>query len=618
MWSDNETNKDFLNFRTIADTAAEIIFRTNGKPLSMGISGGWGVGKSSMVKLIRESLHAKFGEKFVFVDFNAWLYQGYDDAKAALMEVIGDKLVEHSKEKKAFYEDALEFVRRINFFRAAGLTARVAAAIKTVGVSEVAIRGAMSALKAEDGLSEVEDVAKKIEAGEQTVKEESKGLLKARKIETPPKEIHDLRDHFAKLLVKMDVTLVVFVDDLDRCLPDTTISTLEAMRLFLFMDRTAFVIAADEKMIRQAVRAHFKDTVLDDDLVTNYFDKLIQIPIRVPPLGTQEVRAYLFLLFIENSLLLEEGKNAARLAICKQLGESWQGKRVDRTFVQSLIENCPPELISQFELADRISPIMTSAQQIRGNPRLIKRFLNTLNIRLLTAKAQQVTVDEAALTKMLLFERCGNELAYVNLLRAVNEDGEGKPGFLKAWEISSAKGEEIKDLSSEWNSDFAKEWLALSPQLHDLDLRSVAYVSREHLPIINRADQLSADGTAAFEALMVLKNKAAAQQVARLKSLGSRDLGIIMDRLLVKAKTVEQWGVPNILHSCLAVVDADATLGSSLSRFLNQIPAANIKASIVPLLKPQPWSQDLFAAWSTNVAIHSSVKNAIKTEQTGK
>lgn len=86
MWSDNETSTDFLNFRTVADTAAEMIYRAGGKPLSMGISGGWGVGKSSMVKLIRESLAERFGEKFVFVEYNAWLYQGYDDAKAALLD----------------------------------------------------------------------------------------------------------------------------------------------------------------------------------------------------------------------------------------------------------------------------------------------------------------------------------------------------------------------------------------------------------------------------------------------------------------------------------------------------------------------------------------------------
>ena len=90
--------------------------------------------------------------------------------------------------------------------------------------------------------------------------------------ETPPQAIHAFREHFKKILKELDVTLVVFVDDLDRCLPPTVIGTLEAMRLFLFMDRTAFVIAADDKMIKEAVRIHFKEARLDDDLVVSYFD----------------------------------------------------------------------------------------------------------------------------------------------------------------------------------------------------------------------------------------------------------------------------------------------------------------------------------------------------------
>ena len=43
--------------------------------------------------------------------------------------------------------------------------------------------------------------------------------------------------------------LVVLIDDLDRCLPDTAIDTLEAVRLFVFTSRTAFVVATDEAMI---------------------------------------------------------------------------------------------------------------------------------------------------------------------------------------------------------------------------------------------------------------------------------------------------------------------------------------------------------------------------------
>ena len=116
-------------------------------------------------------------------------------------------------------------------------------------------------------------------AGE--VKKQRRGCSATKKKISPPKEIHALRESFEKTLEAMGVTLVVLIDDLDRCLPETTISTLEAIRLFLFLKNTAFVIAADDAMIKHAVRRHFQDVT--DDLVINYFDKLIQLPIRVPP-----------------------------------------------------------------------------------------------------------------------------------------------------------------------------------------------------------------------------------------------------------------------------------------------------------------------------------------------
>ncbi len=57
-----------------------------------------------------------------------------------------------------------------------------------------------------------------------------------------------------KLIEKADIErLIVLVDDLDRCLPETAIETLEAIRLFVMLPRTAFVIGADEAMIRYAV-----------------------------------------------------------------------------------------------------------------------------------------------------------------------------------------------------------------------------------------------------------------------------------------------------------------------------------------------------------------------------
>lgn len=75
-------------------------------------------------------------------------------------------------------------------------------------------------------------------------------------------EFTEFHKYFKELLEKANIKiLVVLIDDLDRCLPDVAINTLEAVRLFMFTGETAFVVAADESMIRYAVKKHFPDVV---------------------------------------------------------------------------------------------------------------------------------------------------------------------------------------------------------------------------------------------------------------------------------------------------------------------------------------------------------------------
>ena len=611
MWSDNETSRDFLNFRAVADTAAEIIVQAAGRPISIGITGGWGVGKSSMIRLVETALKDRSDEKFLFVQFNAWLYQGYDDARAALVEIIARTLVERANKTGTAVENATALLERVNWLRAAALSAGSIAAL-ALGLPPTGLLGEL--WRAGKGLADGDISGKDIEDAEAAGMKASGAagsLLKAKKADTPPKQIQNLRDHFAATLAEMDITLVVFVDDLDRCLPQTAIATLEAIRLFLFLDRTAFVIAADDKMIREAVRAHFKDVRLDDELVTNYFDKLIQVPIRVPPLGTQDVRAYLLLLFIENSSLDQAQKDAVRQSVCKQLGETWQGKRVDHAFVATLFKESPPELDRQLALADRLAHVMTTARQIAGNPRLIKRFLNTLSIRSAIARSQGVSVDEAALAKMLLFERCGSADGYAKLVKEVNESEDGKPAFLKSWEEAASKGQEPGDLSPEWNNPFAKSWLALPPLFSDFDLRPIVYVSREHLPIITAADQLSSNAAELLRALLEVRTSVTTTLVPKLKQCQRQELNIMMDRLLIRAKQTQEWGTPQILFGCLTLIEAEPELGRVLGGFLRDLPVQQIKASIVPLLRDKPWASEVLAYWKSQSGMDGTVKRAI-------
>jgi predicted KAP-like P-loop ATPase len=248
--ADIETSQDFLNFRISAGLAAEMILDAKGKPLSIGISGGWGVGKSSMVKLIEEELLAAKSKKIVYLTFNAWLYQGHDDAKAALMEEISQKILDRAEHDKTFVVKAKELLARVQLFRLLRLGLEAVMTLKSGLPVSAITAGAETAFNhLLSGDISAEDVLK-VEEFAETHKDDTKGFLKPKeKPESPPQMIHAFRNHFESLLKDLDITLVVFVDDLDRCLPPTVIGTLEAMRLFLFMERTAFVIAADEKMI---------------------------------------------------------------------------------------------------------------------------------------------------------------------------------------------------------------------------------------------------------------------------------------------------------------------------------------------------------------------------------
>jgi predicted KAP-like P-loop ATPase len=622
MWSDNETERDFLNFSGVAETVAEIIVQAKGRPISIGVSGAWGIGKSSMIKLTRSAVAArndesgkKHSDKYVFVEFNAWLYQGYDDARAALMDVITEKLAEEAESRATALDKVASLAKRVKWLRVAKLATTSAASIY-FGIPPVGAVGEIFELgkKVVTGGfgKEATDAAKKA-AGE--VVKEGAELLKPKEETSPPKEIQALRDTLEQTLDELGITLVVLIDDLDRCLPETTISTLEAVRLFLFLKNTAFVIAADNDMIKHAVRKHFAG-VDNDMMVTNYFDKLIQVPIRVPQLGTQEVRAYMMMLFIDNSDLRDLDKERIRAAVIRQLKATWQGKRVDRAFVNSLGVKLPGPLIGQLDTAERLSSLMTTASGIVGNPRLIKRFLNALSIRMTISKAQFVDVDEAVLAKLLLFERIGDPRAYAELVKSVTTDAKGKPAFLKDWEEDAIAGRDL-GLKEPWNGDFVREWLALSPPLHDVDLRGALYVSREHAPLITPEDRLSSEA-AELLAGMLEHPEVSDSLKDRLARVPRAETTVMMDRLLEVARKEQEWGAPAILTACIVVAETDPAQGARLAAFLSQRPAPQIQPSIVPKIADRPWATSVIDTWNSSTEISRPVRNAInKTRGNG-
>lgn len=630
MWSDNETVRDLVNFSHVAEIAAERIVGAKGDPLSIGISGDWGVGKSSMMRLLRISLEGRTDLNVRFVEFNAWLYQNYDDARAALMEAITAAIVDHAVEHKATLSEktwarATKLLGRVKKLRVLGLVGTAALDFYTHGHATGLFAGGMAAIGGlTDGSVSTSDVDKAktvathaLKGGKELLAEKTADTVDAPEDESPRKAIQAFRDDLEASLSDMGITLVVLIDDLDRCLPKTAIATLEAMRLFLFLKHTAFVIAADEGMIRQAVRTHFEDVTLTDDLVTNYFDKLIQLPIRVPPLGTQEVRSYLMMLFVDaDPDLTAEQKDEIRTAVCKRLSETWKGGRVDKAFVTGEIPNCPPSLTNRLALAERIAPILTTSPSIRGNPRLIKRFLNTLTMRVSMARLQNVAVDEEVLVKLLLFERCGDKVAYAELLSSVNESEDGHAEILRDRE-ASARGEDgAPVLDKPWSDPFLSGWLALDPPLAGQDLRGALYVGRESHPIISRADELSSDAAAVLE--MLLRLTSASPTVdAEVSALSKQEIAKLTDKVLARARQETSWGVPGILNAMQSLAGASPAAAASIVAFFSEVPPPQVKPSIVPRLSTTSWGKQILAAFAGRSGISTPTQKAIAASSKG-
>ena len=616
MWHDVETTEDLLNFTVVADTAAQLVRESAGQPLSIGVSGSWGTGKSSLVKMIGDSLEKADGDdgnNYVFLEFNAWLYQGYDDARMALLQTVAEKLLAEAERRKSHVDKAGEFLKRVNWLRVGKLLAPTVSGALLGGVlcgPVGAVVGAVSGLCKAGEKPSLGDI-EKVKEAYAALQPEFAGLLKQKEDKSLPQEIQELRDSFDDLLASLDVTLVVLVDDLDRCLPDTAVSTLEAMRLLLFLPRTAFVIAADEQMIRGAVRAHFGNVDLSDELVTSYFDKLIQVPLRVPRLGVTEVKGYLVLLLAElaerRGDISAEARINAQATILDAVRQSWEGG-LSRKKMQEAYGGDADKLSVEIDLADQLAHVMVSAQGIDGNPRLIKRFLNNLMIRNTVAKAQGLSIVFDQLVKLQLFERCAPTSAFEYFVKHVAEQEDGKATFIAEAEKSLAKGDPPEMPDPSWDHPFISNWLKLNPRLGNVDLRPLLYLSRDRALALASFDELSSEGRAFLEGILVVETFMP-QLVDQLKDLGEAEAERILIRILRRARE-NQWDLAFLVQG-LHVPTAFPALGPAYVRILNEIPPSNRSAPLIPHLKDQEWANDLLEKWSTDGQSPPQVKNAI-------
>ena len=118
MWSDNETSEDLLGFKVHADLIKKVVLNEKLHPVSIGVFGDWGSGKSSIMRILEKEINQV--ENTVCLYFNGWVFEGYDDAKAALIEDILLKLKENKKVGSKIKDEVEHLIKSVNWLRAGG------------------------------------------------------------------------------------------------------------------------------------------------------------------------------------------------------------------------------------------------------------------------------------------------------------------------------------------------------------------------------------------------------------------------------------------------------------------------------------------------------------------
>lgn len=496
MWTDNETKTDLIGFRVHADLIRSVVTDENLLPVVLGVFGDWGGGKSSIMQMLQGDLdkeeNADTYADVVCLYFNGWMFEGYEDAKTALLTSILVQLGEHKRFGAKLKDNVVALLKRVKWMEGLKMGAKFGFKYG-VPLGITALSGgtipayllpflADLAGKKEDSPTDDEEKSDSDEVNWSKLIEEGKGnadLLEVRKF----------RDDFETMLAKTNIkSLVILIDDLDRCLPERIIETLEAIKLFVLVPRTAFVIGADPRIVRHAIGTRYVKQQIGEsessrseieDLTKDYLEKLIQIPYHLPRLSPSEVETYINLLACQK--FLDADRNEVVL-------KDWAEKRNANFYsayqigaIRSALDNgnLPIGLEHQLAWSNAIAQVV--AEGLKGNPRQVKRMLNALLLRKKLADVAKIEIRDEVLAKLMVLEY--SHLARFYELNDWQVREEGRPTRLKKLEEAALKGgnEEnaVDDKDPEWQKASLLKWLQMEPPLSDVDLRDYFWLARD-------------------------------------------------------------------------------------------------------------------------------------------
>ncbi len=481
VWSDNETSRDLIGFKVHADLIQEVVTDQLLLPVTLGVFADWGNGKTSIMQMLSAQLSEAPDVAVIY--FDAWLFEGYDDAKSALLSAILTQLSEHKNFPADLKSRAGKLIKKVNKMR-----------VLKMGWDNVALPAIMA--YATGGATAVPSLLGLLgslaggckSSGESDSKESIfslESINEAKPGDDIDPDVRTFRAEFGQLLKDSKFkSLVVMIDDLDRCSPERIVENLEAIKLFLNVKGSAFVIGADLRIVSHAISVRYGKIIaaandgsqeLDfshQQIVRDYVEKLIQIPYHLPRLSPAEIETYMTLLFSER--LLDEASFTLCLDACNALRRKNRFSSFGLAAVQTAVgsSKIADELRTALNFVAGGASLIT--ENLKGNPRQVKRFLNAFILRQKLAKVAQLeTCKDDVLLKLMLLEYA-NSPRFRELAKW-QEEQQGRPDELKLLE---SDGDETPN---GWEGPKLKRWANMAPLLSGVDLSDYFWLARDKL-----------------------------------------------------------------------------------------------------------------------------------------
>jgi formylglycine-generating enzyme required for sulfatase activity len=305
---DQPALQDALEFAPYRDTLVDILSDPATRtPLTIGLFGPWGSGKTSLMSMIKAEVAKMAGKGYRTAWFNAWKYDREDALWRAFVLRVLDALrptksdgsaslqEEMSENQQALVEDLdrLEesLYHVVEWQELGRWTLDWAKAVRGTaeGAAEIALafvpgaKPLVDLIKKADKAMTGKDQQSIAEAFQREVKTHRREQL--RSLEQFEREFQLLLDRH---VVKQGGRFVVFVDDLDRCLPEKSIQVLEAIKLFLDVPGCVFVLGLDQDAIVEAIHTRYEGKIK----ASQYLEKIIQLPFLLPPIEAARMSSF--------------------------------------------------------------------------------------------------------------------------------------------------------------------------------------------------------------------------------------------------------------------------------------------------------------------------------------